>query len=94
MTALDLLIIWLCILSIGRLITYRREGARFKRYYGVIAWLLVCCLGALAIYIIGGRICSDEWPILLPITMMITLALFHTRGNVAQLVNLRRFLHD
>ncbi|MEC9408862.1 MAG: phage holin family protein [Pseudomonadota bacterium] len=94
MTALDLLIIWFCILSIGRLITYRRDGARFKRHYGIVAWVMICCFGALAIHIIGGRICSDKWPILLPITMMITLALFHTRGNVAQLVNLRRFLHD
>lgn len=94
MTALDFLIIWLCLLSIVRLVTYRRAGARFKRQYGVIAWLIICGLGGLAIHILGGRICTDEWPILLPITMILTLAIFHVRGNVAQLVNLRRFLHD
>lgn len=94
MTALDFMIIWLCLLSILRLITYRREGARFKRHYSVIAWILICSFGALAIHILGGRLCTDEWPILLPVTMILTLAIFHVRGNVAHLVNLRRFLHD
>lgn len=94
MTALDLMILWLCFVSMTRIVTYKRDGARFKRAYGVLAWLLICAIGALGIHILGGKLCSDHYPMLLPFMIILTLLLLHTRGNVAHLVNPRRLLHD
>lgn len=94
MTALDLVITLLCILSVFRLISYQRGSARFKRHYGILAWLIICIMGSLAIHILGGRICTSDWPILLPLTSIFTLAVYRCRGNVAQLVNVRRFIND
>jgi len=94
MTALDLIVLWLCIISIGRLITYRRKGATFKRSYGIAAWLLITAIGSLAIYIVGGKICTTNIPIILPIMIIVTLILIRARGNVAQVVNIRRLLNE
>lgn len=90
MTAPDFIVLWLCIVSAGRIITYRRAGARFKRQYSIIAWLLLSAIGALGIYILGGRLCSDHHPYLLPMMIIITTGLLYTRGNVAELIRIAR----
>jgi hypothetical protein len=75
-------------------VTYRRDGARFKRQYGFAAWAMIVAIGAIGIYTAGGEICTERFPIIMPIMLMLTLGLLYTRGNVAQLLNLRRLLHD
>lgn len=93
-TGLDLIITLLCALSILRVVSYQRDGARLKRRYGVLAWIIICLLGGLAIHIVGGRICTDRWPIVLPLTLIFTLLIYQARGNVATVIRPWRLFND
>ena len=89
LTALDLIFITISILAIGRLITYQRAGATFKRSKSLIAWILLCLFAWLAIAIISGQRSATDFPIItLPILVILTYLIFLTGGNTSALFRL------
>lgn len=55
----------LCAAIFVRLFTYRREGARFRRWVSVLAAVVMGCCGATVIYIVDGQLVFGwtAWPV-------------------------------
>lgn len=92
MSTYTILCIWLIIISIFRIVTYKRKG-QFNRRVGLAAWILVNCLGALLIFLLSGDVCVDDHIYIAPVLMIFTLAIYRSQGNVATAFNLRRMLN-
>jgi hypothetical protein len=89
LTALDLMIITLSTLAIGRLITYQRAGATFKRSKSLIAWILLCFFAWLTLSIVSGQHSATDLPALtIPILGLLTYLIFLTGGNTSALFRL------
>lgn len=73
-----------CGLMSARMLTYRRNGARFNRSASLLAYLLIIATGTVAIRIAFGEyVVIDPAETLLNITLCV--AVFRARGNVSQL---------
>lgn len=89
LTALDLMIITISTLAIGRLITYQRAGATFKRSKSLIAWLLLCLFAWITISIVSGQHSATDFPALtMPLLGLLTYLIFLTGGNISALFRL------
>lgn len=89
LTPLDLIFIAISTLAIGRLITYQRAGAKFKRSKSLIAWVLLCLFAWITITIISGQQSATDFPtITLPIITVLTYLIFLTGGNISALFRL------
>lgn len=76
----------ICIAILLRILFFDRSRAkaRFKIQFGLIAWLMIVAFGSVAILILSGRICiSGPLVFLIPLTMLLCVALFKERGNIA-----------
>ncbi|WP_421865104.1 phage holin family protein [Motiliproteus sp.] len=88
----ELLIIALsCTISL-RLLFYRRSGARFKRGYAALAWVLIVLSGGLALCMLTGRLSlADINPVAIVLLALVCVGVLLTRGNVAQLIRPHRW---
>ena len=79
-----------CLTICACLLFYRRQGSRFKRHYGLVAWLLIVGCGSLALLLLTG-----EWSIydvptfVFPFLVLLCFVVLITRGNVARIIRLR-----
>ncbi|WP_029987501.1 MULTISPECIES: phage holin family protein [unclassified Serratia (in: enterobacteria)] len=73
-----------CGLMCTRMLTYRRNGAKFNRSASLLAYLLIIASGTVAI-----RIAFSEYRIIDPaetlLNLVLCMAVFRARGNVSQL---------
>jgi len=91
MTALDLMLFWLCLAIALRIFLFNRAGATYKRGYALAAWIIMQLFFVLAVLLISQRLCATQLPaITLPALVMFALAIFKARGNVAQLLRTTR----
>lgn len=73
----------------GRLLTYRRRGARFRRSISWLAYGLFVGCGSLAIQILAGRYIAlpISWSFVILLAVCAVL-IYRARGNVARIVRI------
>lgn len=77
------------VLICARLLTYRRNGARYRLGYSCAAWLLIAGTGTVAIRIITQSSYPAGWGIAIVMTVFACLV-WRARGNVAHIIQLMR----
>jgi len=89
--ALDLLLFVICAAGCLRLLFYRRGGARFKRHFSILAYLLILLTGGLALALATGQInAANVHPVAMLALSLLTGAVYHARGNIAYLIRMTR----
>lgn len=84
MTALDLATAVLCGLTAARLLLFARAGAAHRPYAGLLAYLLIVAFAGQALLIAFGQVRDTSAPQAF-IDLVITAAIWSTRGNVVEL---------
>ncbi len=79
----------LCAVIFTRLFTYKRGGARFRRWVSAVASLMMGACGAMVIYTMTGQIVMGwhEWPVAVLLTV-VAVALLQNGGNLARLITI------
>ncbi|WP_374419481.1 phage holin family protein [Chromobacterium sp.] len=68
-----------------RLLSYRRQGARYKRWASLLAYLMIVASGSVAIRIALGQYRAIDFSECL-LNIVLCLAVFSARGNVCDLL--------
>tara|TARA_R110002167_G_scaffold98718_9_gene259412 strand:+ start:3796 stop:4083 length:288 start_codon:yes stop_codon:yes gene_type:complete len=90
--AIELLTLFCTLTICLRLLLYRRAGARFKRHYALLAWLIIAASGGLGLSILVGAValCNlSPWVVFAVIYLAVAVHL--SRGNVAQMIHIKRW---
>lgn len=84
MNLLPLLMCGAMLVATGRMLFYRRDGARFRRHYSILAWLVMLCLVSSALgLLLGGY---HDVPRGMSLLMLLLCArIWRDKGNVARL---------
>lgn len=89
MTLPTLITLTACLTVCGRLMTYRRGSARFRRHISVTAWLLIAANGAIVLRILLGAdvACPVGWGMAM-LTSVLAVLVCRAQGNVAELIRI------
>lgn len=79
----------ICSATFIRLFLFRREGARHRRWAGVLAWALMVACGSIPIRVLFGDYITADWSEVV-INAVFLAAVLKSRGNVVQLFKVAR----
>lgn len=77
-------VFWTCVVIFGRLFTYQRGDARFRRGVSILATVVMGCAGVTVIYILKGelRLPAQGWPLAV-LLLVFAAAVIRSGGNLA-----------
>ncbi|MEH4965218.1 phage holin family protein [Escherichia coli] len=92
MTTPDLLNAVICGAIAMRVLLFRRDGSRHRRWGGWIAYLLIVVAASVPIRTFYGYYVSTDWSEII-IKAVLLAALIKTKGNVVQIFKITRSQH-
>lgn len=75
----------ICFAIAIRLFMFKRDTAKYKIYYSLLAWGLICACSAVAILTLFNQIIHAQIAQVI-MNLLILICMFKTKGNVSQTI--------